>query len=451
MTKQSGLGAGFYVGAYDLSGDVGSLQRISSPRGTTDVTGIDKEAFERLLTTKDGAIDFTAFFNKSNAHLALRGLPTTDIVCTYAHRRTVGAPAACMVAKQTNYDPSRNQDASLTFGVATVANAYGLEWATMLTAGPVTYTGANSGSGVAVDGTGLISLPGSTGAASTPDAAALDITGDLDVRAKVAAADWSPSADQYIVAKYVVTGNQRSYALVLTTTGALAFQFSADGTTAVTKTSTANLSSLAADAVKWVRATIDVDNGASGYTVRFYTSDDGTTWTQLGADVVTATATSIFSGTAPLEVGARNDGAADYLIGKVYEARVYNGIEGTLVANPVFSASGITDSTGKTWTKRTNAVLGSENRFGLQHYVHVLGFTGTDATIRVEHSYDNGVADTWSAVSDGSTAIAGSGSARDDSTATVKRYVRSAVVTTGGFTSLQYVHAVVVNESAVTF
>ena len=48
MAKTSGLGDNCYVGGYDLSGDIGSLGKISGSVATIDVTGINKSAFERI-------------------------------------------------------------------------------------------------------------------------------------------------------------------------------------------------------------------------------------------------------------------------------------------------------------------------------------------------------------------------------------------------------------------
>lgn len=151
MTKQSGLGAGLLVGGYDISGDIGNLNRIASPRSVLDVTDITQEAFERRLALKDGGIDFTAYFNPATgrAHPVLSALPRTDAGVMYLHRRnTQGTVAACMVGKQINYDGNREQSGAYTLGVSTVANGYGLEWADLLTTGLETHEGADDGASV---------------------------------------------------------------------------------------------------------------------------------------------------------------------------------------------------------------------------------------------------------------------------------------------------------------
>src|SRR4051812_28061135 len=130
MTKTSGLGGALFLSGIDLSGDVGSLQKIDCPLALLDVTGIDKSAHERIGGHRDGGIDFTAFFNTAVAaeHLTLAPLPRTDVHVMYLHGTTQGNPGAAMVAKQVNYDPTRGNDGSLTEKVSCIANSYGLEW-----------------------------------------------------------------------------------------------------------------------------------------------------------------------------------------------------------------------------------------------------------------------------------------------------------------------------------
>lgn len=146
--KTSGLGDGLVVDGIDLSGDTGSLQAIGASRPTTPVTGIDKSAFERLHLLRDGRIDWSSWFNPDNAHAELSTLPVTDRIITYLRGRTLGNPAASMVAKQLNYDPNRNTDGSLTASLQARANGFGLEWGRQLTAGLEVFSGAGDGDGV---------------------------------------------------------------------------------------------------------------------------------------------------------------------------------------------------------------------------------------------------------------------------------------------------------------
>lgn len=148
MAKSSGLAQNFYLGGYDLSGDTGAGDEIGGGlAGTQDVTGIDKSAYERKGLLRDGRLSWTSFFNPSaaQAHPVLAALPTTDRNEMWATATSIGSPAACMVGKQIDYNPTRGADGSLTISVSSQANAYGLEWCELLTAGKRTDTTATNG------------------------------------------------------------------------------------------------------------------------------------------------------------------------------------------------------------------------------------------------------------------------------------------------------------------
>jgi hypothetical protein len=150
MSKQSGLGDNLYVAGYDLSGDIGSLGRISGGPALLEVTGIDKSGFERIGGKRDGGIEFAAWFNPANnqAHDRLEDLPTTDQIVTYGRGTVLGSPAAALVAKQVNYDGNRTEDGGLSFAVEALGQGTGLEWGRLLTAGKRTDSGAANGTGV---------------------------------------------------------------------------------------------------------------------------------------------------------------------------------------------------------------------------------------------------------------------------------------------------------------
>lgn len=207
--------------------------------------------------------------------------------------------------------------------------------------------------------TSALDLPGGSGNfATSPDDASLDVTGDLDLRARIAPDDWTPSADQAIVAKSNPAGNQRQYHLVLRSTGALRLTWSTDGTSGGTTDADSTVATGFADgSTHWVRATLATATG----TVKFYTSDDGVVWTQLGS-TLTYAPTSIFAGTAPANVGARSGGVTDVFAGLIYSAQIRSGIDGTVVADPRFDqqplgTTSFTDSTGKVWTINGTAVI----------------------------------------------------------------------------------------------
>lgn len=78
MAKTSGLGSNFYIGGYDLSGDVGSVDQISTPTATFDVTSIRDTANERIYGRRDGMMSFTSFFEYSGAIVA-PSVPATTV------------------------------------------------------------------------------------------------------------------------------------------------------------------------------------------------------------------------------------------------------------------------------------------------------------------------------------------------------------------------------------
>jgi hypothetical protein len=148
MPKTSSIGSACYVGGFDISGDIGSISGLSTSRATIVDTGIDKSAMERLPGKVDGGLEYMAYFNDSvgRAHAVFSGLPTTDVGTMYCHQPLVGNSAACLVALQANYDPSRGADGSITFKVKMEGDDFGLEWGDQLTAGKVHLGGAAAGS-----------------------------------------------------------------------------------------------------------------------------------------------------------------------------------------------------------------------------------------------------------------------------------------------------------------
>lgn len=458
MAKTSGLGDNFYVSGVDLSGDTASLGEIGGGHSPIDVTGINKSAFERIGGLRDGRIEWVSHFNDatSQEHPTLSTLPTTDRILTYCRGTTLGNPAASLVGKQLNYDPTRADDGKLTIAVRAEGNAFGIEWGKQLTAGKRTDTTATNGTAVefGYDGEDFLFLSGASGNyASTPDAASLDIVGDIDLRVRVNMDDWTPAAESTLIAKYTATGNQRSYALAITATGALIFRWSEDGTVEKTETSSA-VNTFTNGTTHWVRATMDVNNGAGDAAVDFYTSEDGSTWTALGAQQLNGATTSIFASTAVLELGSQTAGTVNRTAGKIYRAQVLSGIAGTAVASPIASVSSntVTDATPLTWTVQGTAFISSHTMFGLQAYLQAFSLTGTSYTVTLQHSHDNGSTDAFAAITGAAfTAVSSAPTTERIATAAIeiKRYVRA--VTTGTFTSGVFNVNACVNITATAF
>lgn len=152
MSKQGGLGDALYYGGYDMSGDVQALGNIGGGPALLDFTDISKGAMARQGGVRDGRIEWTSFFNPgieaNAAHGLLSALPRGDILITYGRGTSLGADAACLNGKQVNYDGTRGNDGAFTFAVSGEANAYGLEWGRLLTAGMRTDTAATSGASI---------------------------------------------------------------------------------------------------------------------------------------------------------------------------------------------------------------------------------------------------------------------------------------------------------------
>ncbi|MFH8792190.1 hypothetical protein [Streptomyces sp. NPDC017941] len=194
-----------------------------------------------------------------------------------------------------------------------------------------------------------------TSYASTPDTAALDITGDLDLRIEAEAAWYAPGAHT-LIGKWETAADQRSYLLQLVD-GLLYFTYSTGGGLSSDSFHSRALPALPRRAA--LRATLDVDNGAGGRSVRFYWAPSlAGPWTQFGTTSTLTGTISLHSGTAPLTMGPTDltlTAPRRPIEGRVYAAEVRSGIDGTLVASPDFAAQpvgagGFTDSTGRAWT-----------------------------------------------------------------------------------------------------
>lgn len=243
-------------------------------------------------------------------------------------------------------------------------------------------------------GESFLRLPGTANSRmTTADKATLDITGDLDVRVDITLEDWRNA--QGLAGKYLSTGNQRSWYLITNDSGTLTLAWSTDGTLANVLSSSSTTYVPNKRGRLAVRATIDVNNGAAGHTVTFYTSDSiSGSWTQLGDAVVTSGTTSIFSSSADLEVGHLTSLSTDPCYGKVHAFQLYNGIAGTVVANPNLAiqtagAASFADTAGtpNTWAMNgASSVDNREYRFWgeVSSWTPRSDLTGNDAYTQVE-------------------------------------------------------------------
>lgn len=205
-----------------------------------------------------------------------------------------------------------------------------------------------------------LDLPGTSGNyVSAPDAAALDITGDLDVSVRFVAG----SIDTSVTLKGIFgkwAWPQYSWLLRLHSGGAglLEFLWSTDGTTANSLSS----GEIIPAAATGVRATLDVDDGAGGHVPAvYYTTSPplaAPVWTPWASET-RAGATSVFSSSSELRIGSDPDDPARTLTAQLVHATYRSGMDGTVVADfdpsrfASLAATSYTDPIGTaavTWT-----------------------------------------------------------------------------------------------------
>lgn len=216
---------------------------------------------------------------------------------------------------------------------------------------------------ITVGAGGYLNLPGVDNARATcPDAAGLDITGDIDLRAAIRMTDWTPVADFNVAAVLGKWDPGGAYNFFVLNTGELGLQWRDSG--GVDRTAISTVATGFTDGTThWIRVTLDVDNGAAGRDIKFYTSNQGPavfvpTWIQLGATVTQAGVTSIQSNASTGFVGAI--GAVEEWAGRFFRGEIRNGINGTIVASPNFmvtDSAPFADAQGNVWSIQGTAGL----------------------------------------------------------------------------------------------
>jgi len=197
------------------------------------------------------------------------------------------------------------------------------------------------------------------GSASMPDVAGLS-TGDFTIRACIAPDDWSPGGfGLFIVSQWPNTAGNNAWVLGFSAAGLIQLAWTPDGTAAsqIVRTST-EAQTFIDGTFHHVEARLTASTGA----VRFRTSEDGVNWTQLGAVVPGAGATSVFNSTAAVAIATILP-----MTGGVRSVEYLNA-SGTVVFNPDFArqlhltatgapVTSFKDDAGNTWTITGNAAL----------------------------------------------------------------------------------------------
>lgn len=168
--------------------------------------------------------------------------------------------------------------------------------------------------------------------------ASTHLSGVIDVRVKVREASWTPAAGSGFSC-FVAKGSASpaiSWRFGIANSGLLNFFYSTAGTVSVGIGSTANVSTagVTPGSTKWMRCLFNPDDGGGNRVTKFYTSDDGVTWTQLGATVTTAGAVVVFNeSTVGYQLGSLDTSLSPGL--DIFEVQVRNGEDGPNVVPAV--------------------------------------------------------------------------------------------------------------------
>lgn len=195
---------------------------------------------------------------------------------------------------------------------------------------------------------GYVSFPSVSGNySSAPDIAAYQLTGNMAMAVRIT----QPTATGgYLLSRSAVAPN-RGYAFQYAqASDKLQMVWSADGTTVLTTTSTVTVTSAVsnwATVPTWVGCTWLANDGAGNNVTKYYTSSDGVSWTQLGATVTTAGASSNLAGTVPSLFIFGTPGIGSYPQVNGYAARLFN--TNDLTVTPIFNA----DFTAKAFGSNT--------------------------------------------------------------------------------------------------
>lgn len=196
--------------------------------------------------------------------------------------------------------------------------------------------------------------------ASATSTRALNLSGDLDVRIDLRLSSYEAST---FIGKYN-SGSTGPWLFGNNADGTVALDFVSGGTLhAVHSTQPIPLGRIC------LRATLQVNDGSGGHLTSFYTATSMSgPWTQLGNSVSGTGTTVLDSNISSLTVGYSPGAFTDFgsaaqgMNGKVYSAQLLNGIGGSVVAGPDFTAqkagvSFFTDAYGNTWSMNGTAEI----------------------------------------------------------------------------------------------
>lgn len=358
-----------------------------------------------LLRLFDGT---NSFFGSFNVQTGLAGAKSAAATTTITdagngwYRLTVSATTLAGVSGNLVIALNNSDSASILLWTAAGTEAIDV-WGAQLNQGSTTKpyiqttssaqgsrnlvqaTGANQPTYLSYEGTKYAWHPGVAGNYfSTPNAAANQITGDIDIRWYGELDNWNSASIQDLISKYINSGSG-SFDFLLNN-GTLAFQWRNLSGTPVSG-GAPTLPLLTNGVAYGLRVALDVDDGNGNRVTTFYYSTDFTNWILFYTNTVSGT-TSIFNSSLAVTVGIRSDGASYRLSGKTYRAQIYNGINGTLAVdfNPASWTSGSTwtSATGEVWTINNAASTPKPAQIvdkasllfdGVAHYLKTAAFT----------------------------------------------------------------------------
>lgn len=166
----------------------------------------------------------------------------------------------------------------------------------------------------------------------------VDITsGDADISMRIAMDDWQAGAvsEKYILAKIGTVSTTDWCWGFRIKSNIVEFVWTETGNSADLKFASTGIdaTSFVDGEAKWIRATLDVDNGAGGYTFKGYTSTNGAAWTESNS-VTGAAPTSIhvntnvnyYMGNRGVAIAATSPGI------KFYDVYIRDGINGRIAS-----------------------------------------------------------------------------------------------------------------------
>ncbi len=185
---------------------------------------------------------------------------------------------------------------------------------------------------------------------TTPNSVASQITGSIDIRVHIKPDYWIPSESvNGVILSKESDPSLRAYRFAISDAGILSLMLSPDGSSSVNVACSAPVGFSDGDD-GWLRVTWD----SSTKNIEFFTSTDGSAWTQLGI-TDTLNVASIAAINSRVDIGGRFGGTIGRYEGEYYKVEIYDGIDGTLAlsfdAEDYNGGTTITSSaTGEVWT-----------------------------------------------------------------------------------------------------